>query len=92
MDERYWWIVGKIQEIFKIGGYDNLMLLEDFMIEEIILNKINCFLKVGGLCRLFFLCVKVDSGELFIWEFNVIGILVVLKDVDLDKVNILYFL
>lgn len=92
MDERHWWIAGKIQETFKIGGYDNPTLLEDFMTEETTLNKINRFLKAGGPCRLFFSCAKADSGELSTRELNVTGTLAALKDADLDKVNILYFL
>ena len=92
MDERHWWIAGKIQETFKIGGFDNPTLLEDFMTEETTLAKINRFFKAGGPCRLFFYCEKPDSGVLSTRELHVTGTLAQLKDVDLDKVNILYFL
>jgi len=93
MDERHWWIASKIQETFKIGGYDNPTLLEDFMIEETTLAKINKFLKSGGPCRLFFYCEKPESGGvLSTRELHVTGTLASLKDTNLERVNILYFL
>ncbi|XP_067674368.1 uncharacterized protein [Haliotis asinina] len=92
MDERHWWIAGKIQESFKIGGYDNPTLLEDFMCEESTLNKINKFLRAGGPCRLFLFCERPESGVLSTRELHVTGNLASLKDVDLDGVTILYFL
>ena len=86
MDERHWWIAGKIQESFKIGGYDNPTLLEDFMCEESTLNKVNKFFRAGGPCRLFFYCQKPESGVISTRELHVTGNLATLKDVDLDKV------
>jgi len=70
MDERHWWIAGKIQESFKIGGYDNPALLEDFMTEQNNLSKINKFLKAGGPCRLFFYCEK--AFPFFFWPVYII--------------------
>lgn len=92
MDERHWWIAGKIQESFRIGGYDNPTLLEDFMCEESTLAKVNKFLRAGGPCRLFFYCQKPESGAISTCELHVTGNLATLKDVDLDKVTVLYFL
>ncbi|KAK6187606.1 hypothetical protein SNE40_005595 [Patella caerulea] len=92
MDERHWWITGKIQESFKIGGYDNPTLLEDFMCEETTLNLINQFLRAGGPCRLFFYCERPESGILSTRELHATGNLASLKDVELDSVTILYFL
>ncbi|OWF37572.1 Dynein heavy chain 5, axonemal [Mizuhopecten yessoensis] len=92
MDERHWWIAGKIQETFKIGGYDNPTLLEDFMTEEGTLTKINRFLKSSGPCRLFFYSEKPENATLSSRELYVTGTLAALKDVNLDNVNILYFL
>ncbi|XP_053397319.1 dynein axonemal heavy chain 5-like isoform X6 [Mercenaria mercenaria] len=92
MDERHWWIASKIQETFKIGGYDNPTLLEDFMIEETTLAKINKFLKAGGPCRLFFYCEKPETGIVSTRELHVTGTLASLKDTNLEHVNILYFL
>ncbi|XP_052089132.1 uncharacterized protein LOC127725852 isoform X10 [Mytilus californianus] len=92
MDERHWWIAGKIQESFKIGGYDNPTLLEDFMTEQNNLNKINKFLKAGGPCRLFFYCEKLPEGELATSHLHVTGTLASLKDANLDQLNVLYFL
>ncbi|XP_052242570.1 uncharacterized protein LOC127852659 [Dreissena polymorpha] len=92
MDERHWWIASKIQETFKIGGYDNPTLLEDFIIEDITLGKINKFLKASGPCRLFFYCEKPETGVLSTRELHVTGTLASLKDTNLEGVNILYFL
>lgn len=92
MDERHWWIAGKIQESFKLGSYDNPTLLEDFMCEETTLAKVNRFLRAGGPCRLFFYCEKTDITELTTREIYCTGNLASLKDVDLEKVTILYFL
>ncbi|XP_025098007.1 LOW QUALITY PROTEIN: dynein gamma chain, flagellar outer arm-like [Pomacea canaliculata] len=92
MDERHWWIAGKIQESFKIGGYENPSLLEDFMCEESTLGIVNRFLKAGGPCRLFFYCQNRDSGVLSTNELYVTGNLAALKDSDLEKITVLYFL
>ena len=93
MDERHWWIAGKIQETFKIGGgYDNPTVWEDFITEENTLAKINKFLKSGGPCRLFFYCEKPESGALTTKDLHVTGTLASLKDTNLERVNILYFL
>ncbi|ESO89151.1 hypothetical protein LOTGIDRAFT_229063 [Lottia gigantea] len=92
MDERHWWIAGKIQESFKIGGYDNPTLLEDFMCEETTLSLINKFLRSGGPCRLFFYCERPENGLLSTRELHSTGNLAALKDVELDSVTILYFL
>lgn len=88
MDERHWWIAGKIQESFKIGGYENPSLLEDFMCEESTLGIVNRFLKAGGPCRLFFYCQNRDSGVLSTNELYVTGNLAALKDSDLEKVRV----
>ena len=92
MDERHWWIAGKIQESFKLGSYDNPTLLEDFITEETTLAKVNKFLKAGGPCRLFFYCQKSEGSEITTREIHCTGNLATLKDVDLEKVTILYFL
>ena len=93
MDERHWWIAGKIQESFHIGGYDNPTLLEDFLCEPETLDMINQFLHPGGPSRLFFYCNKPETGTLSTRQLHVTGTLGNLKDVDnLDTVTILYFL
>ncbi|XP_041355189.1 dynein gamma chain, flagellar outer arm-like isoform X3 [Gigantopelta aegis] len=92
MDERHWWIAGKIQETFKIGGSDNPSVLEEFMCEESTLNRVNKFLSADGPCRLFLYCEKSESGCLSINDLRVTGNLASLKDTDLETVTILYFL
>ncbi|CAH1799095.1 unnamed protein product [Owenia fusiformis] len=92
MDERHWWIAGKIQETFHIGGFDNPTLLEDFMCEEETLDMINQFLNEGGPCRLFFYTEKPESGQLSTRELHCIDSLASMKSVDLENISVLYFL
>ncbi|CAL1527205.1 unnamed protein product [Lymnaea stagnalis] len=92
MDERHWWIAGKIQESFKPGTDESSTHLEDFMCEESTLSKVNKFLKAGGPCRLFFYCIKSDTADSTSREIHCTGNLATLKDVQLEKVTILYFL
>ena len=95
MDERHWWIAGRIQESFHIGGYDSPTLLEDFMCLPDTLNMINEFLNPAGPCRLYFYCDKADrsasttpSGR----QVHIVDSLSKIKDVNLDNVSLLYFL
>ena len=92
MDERHWWIAGKIQESFHIGGYDNPTLLEDFMCETGTLDMINDFLGAGGPCRLFFYCDRPESGVLSTRQLHITDSLATLKDVCVEEITILYFL
>ena len=93
MDERHWWIAGKIQESFHIGGYDNPTLLEDFLCEPGTLDMINQFLGPGGLSRLFLYCNKPETGTLSTRQLHITGSIGVLKEVEnIEKVIILYFL
>lgn len=92
MDERHWWIAGKIQESFHIGGYDNPTLLEDFMCESETLDTINQFLSAGGLTRLFFYCDRPASASLSTRELHMTRSLATLKDSNLDALTVLYFL
>lgn len=92
MDERHWWIAGKVQESFHIGGYDNPTLLEDFLCEPQTLDLMNQFIRAGGPRRLFFYCEKPESGVLSTRQLRITGTLGNLKDVNLQNVTILYFL
>ena len=92
MDERHWWVAGKIQESFHIGGYDNPTLLEDFMCEPDTLDMINQFLNAGGPCRIFFYCDKPETDTLSTRQLHITGSLATLKDVVLEEITILYFL
>lgn len=92
MDERHWWIAGKIQETFHIGGFDNPSLLEDFMTNPETLDMLNQFLHPGGPCRLFLYCDKSESVSSTAKALHISGSLASLKDVNLDDVTILYFL
>lgn len=89
MDERHWWIAGKIQESFRLG---NPALLEDFLRKEITLAKVNTFLKAGGPCRLFFYSAKSNGTDIAAREIHCTGNLTTLRDADLGRITILYFL
>lgn len=91
MDERHWWIASRIQESFMLGSLENPIHLEEFMCEENTLSKVNKFLKAGGPCRLFFYYEKSDS-LVNAREIHCTGNLATLKDVQLEKVTVLYFL
>jgi dynein heavy chain len=56
MDERHWWFASKLQETFHFGGYDNPMVLEDFLSESHVVDLINKFLSPGDPQKLFFYC------------------------------------
>ena len=93
MDERHWWIAGKIQESFHIGGFDNPTLLEDFLCQHETLDMINKFLQPRGPCRLFFYCVKPESGTLSTRQLHITGSLATLREGGaLEDITILYFL
>ena len=92
MDERHWWVAGKIQESFHIGGYDNPTLLEDFFNDDATLDMINGFLNAGGQSRLFFYCGRAETGVLSTRQLHVTGTLASLKGVNLEEITILYFL
>jgi len=92
MDERHWWLAGKIQESFHIGGFDNPTMLEDFLGEPDTLDLVNQFLNPGGPCRLFVYCNKPESGVISTRELHITGTLSDLRDLSMDDVTILYFL
>ena len=93
MDERHWWIAGKIQESLKVGGFDNPTLIEDFMCKPDTLDMINQFLQAGGPCRLFFYCDKSDSGPASTLRgLKLTGNLSSLKQFNLEDVIVLYLL
>ena len=92
LDERHWWIVGKIQESFKIGDYDNPTMLEDFISEPTTLEMINIFLSAGGQNRLFFYCDSSESKVLSTRQLHILGSLSQLRDIVLQDITILYFL
>lgn len=90
MDERHWWIAGKIQESFHIGGYDNPTLLEDFLCEPDTLSLINEFLNPGRLCRLFFYCEKPESGTISTRQLHITSAIANVKVS--ENTSMLYFL
>lgn len=92
MDERHWWIAGKIQESFHVGGDVNPALLEEFMTDESNSAKLDEFLKAGGPCRLFIYCEKPEYGNVSVSQLHITGTLASLKDVSLENLSILYFL
>lgn len=92
MDERHWWIAGKIQESFHIGGFDNPTLLEDFICQENTLHLINAFLAAGNYCRIFFYCDKPEGETLTSKELHVTDSLNCVRSTLSDSTSLLYFL
>ena len=93
MDERHWWIAGKIQESLKVGGFDNPTLIEDFMCKPETLDMINEFLQPGGPCRLFFFCDTSESiASSNLRGLKLTGNLSSLKLLNLEDIIVLYLL
>lgn len=92
MDERHWWLATKIQQSFGIGGYDNPTMLEDFMCQEDTMLAVNSFFAANGPSRIFFYCEKPSGTELSTRNLHFTDSLSKVKGINLDKVQILYFL
>jgi dynein heavy chain len=92
MDERHWWIAGRISQAFSIDSSSGF--LEKFICEASNLEKINTFLCTNGSNKLFFCGVK---GELAAHYSNITvcdNLLKLVKEDHghLDDLIILYFI
>ena len=54
MDERHLWIAGRIKNAFDNADNHNQSAIEEFMLQEEILDKVNYFLSSNGSSQLFF--------------------------------------
>ncbi|KAM5165175.1 dynein axonemal heavy chain 5-like [Mantella aurantiaca] len=70
MDERHWWIAGKVQQTFHTAGQDSSTALEAFILEESNLQLINSFLQAEGHQALFFLIEAYDQANLSTCQFH----------------------
>ncbi|XP_077343463.1 dynein axonemal heavy chain 5-like [Lithobates pipiens] len=70
MDERHWWIAGKVQQTFHTAGQDSSTALEAFISETNNLQLINSFLRAEGQQALFFLVEAYDQADPFTWKFH----------------------
>ncbi len=92
MDERHWWIAGKIQDTFHIvestSSAQGAVVLEQFICRNETLSMINEFLSPNGPCRLFFYATKsgVSASDVHITET------LSTKDINPQEATVLYFL
>ncbi|XP_069830783.1 uncharacterized protein [Dendropsophus ebraccatus] len=71
MDERHWWIAGKVQQAVDDGGEESSAALEAFILEAANLQLINRFLQAGGHRAIFFLIEANDKTNPLTWKFHV---------------------
>nr|DBA26446.1 TPA: hypothetical protein GDO54_010703 [Pyxicephalus adspersus] len=70
MDERHWWIAGKVQQTFHTAGQDSSTVLEAFLLEANNLQLVNSFLRAGGQQALFFLIEACDQANPSTWQIH----------------------
>ncbi|XP_031757885.1 dynein gamma chain, flagellar outer arm isoform X2 [Xenopus tropicalis] len=74
MDERHWWIAGKVQETFQIGGQEDASTaLESFFLQAENLPLINKFLQAGGIQALFFFAETKDESNESRWKLHLLA-------------------
>ncbi|KAJ1151041.1 hypothetical protein NDU88_003828 [Pleurodeles waltl] len=72
MDERHWWIAGRVQETFRIGGEaDSPTVLEEFFLLPENLQLINEFLQAAGPQTIFFFSETEDKTQLTKWDLRI---------------------
>ncbi|KAM4771050.1 dynein axonemal heavy chain 5-like [Rhinophrynus dorsalis] len=71
MDERHWWIAGKVQETLQVGAEEDASsVLEEFFLQAENLHLINCFLQAGGIQTLFFFAENDDNTNKSRWQLH----------------------
>ncbi|XP_078503742.1 dynein axonemal heavy chain 5-like [Lissotriton helveticus] len=72
MDERHWWIAGRVQETFQVGGKaDSPAILEEFFLLPENLQLINEFLQAAGPQTIFFFSETEEKTELTKWDLRI---------------------
>ncbi|KAG8582073.1 hypothetical protein GDO81_007906 [Engystomops pustulosus] len=71
MDERHWWIAGKVQQALDNGGAESSAALEAFILEPDNLQLINKFLQAEGHQAIFFFIEARDKANPSTWKFHV---------------------
>ncbi|XP_056421918.1 uncharacterized protein LOC130362045 isoform X2 [Hyla sarda] len=94
MDERHWWIAGKVQQALDNGGEESSAALEAFILEAANLQLVNRFLQAGGHKAIFFSIEANDKTNPLTWTFHVKSELQNLESVHLKTTftTLLYFL
>ncbi|KAM4694307.1 uncharacterized protein O3C94_004765 [Discoglossus pictus] len=95
MDERHWWIAGKVQETLQAGPEEDASAaLEEYFMQEENLNLINRFLQAEGHPALFFFIYTTDPESDSKWQLHLQSDLQSLEDVPVRKYfpTLLYFL
>ncbi|XP_044146080.1 dynein axonemal heavy chain 5-like isoform X2 [Bufo gargarizans] len=94
MDERHWWIAGKVQQALDNGTEESSAALEAFILEDANLQLINRFLQAGGHQAIFFLVETSDKTNPLTWKFHLKTDLQKLESVHIKTSfpTLLYFL
>ncbi|XP_069461306.1 uncharacterized protein [Ambystoma mexicanum] len=72
MDERHWWIAGRVQETFQVGGKtDSPAVLEEFFLLPENLQLINEFLQAAGHQTIFFFSEADENAQLTKWDLRI---------------------
>ncbi|KAM4043310.1 dynein axonemal heavy chain 5-like isoform 1-T1 [Anomaloglossus baeobatrachus] len=94
MDERHWWIAGKVQQALDNASEESSAALEAFILEAANLQLINRFLQDGGHQAIFFLVEASEKTNSSTWKFQIKSDLQSLETVHLKTSfpTLLYFL
>ncbi|XP_066429677.1 uncharacterized protein [Eleutherodactylus coqui] len=94
MDERHWWIAGKVQQALGCGSEESPATLEAFILEAANLQLLNRFLQAGGHQAIFVIVEASDKTNPLTWKFSVKCDLQNLDNVNLKAsfTTLLYFL
>ncbi|XP_077137822.1 dynein axonemal heavy chain 5-like [Ranitomeya variabilis] len=94
MDERHWWIAGKVQQAVDNASEESSAALEAFILEADNLQLLNRFLQDGGHQAIFFLVEASNKINPSTWKFQVKSDLQSLESVNLKTSfpTLLYFL
>ncbi|KAG9493712.1 hypothetical protein GDO78_001536 [Eleutherodactylus coqui] len=72
MDERHWWIAGKVQQALGCGSEESPATLEAFILEAANLQLLNRFLQAGGHQAIFVLVEASDKTNPLTWKFSIL--------------------
>ncbi|XP_073445808.1 uncharacterized protein [Dendrobates tinctorius] len=94
MDERHWWLAGKVQQAVDNASEESSAALEAFFLEADNLQLVNRFLQDGGHQAMFFMVEANDKINPSTWKFQVKSDLQSLESVNLKTSFpiLLYFL
>ncbi|KAG8444848.1 hypothetical protein GDO86_009850 [Hymenochirus boettgeri] len=94
MDERHWWIAGKVQQTFQIGEEEASTSVEAFFLQAENLHLINRFLQAEGLQTIFFIAETKEITNTTRWQLRLLSDLQSMENMTgrMAFPTILYFL